>query len=89
MKNINIDKKTAIRITVLIIALVNQTLVVFGISPIPFTSAEIEAGVATVFSVISTLWATWKNNDITPEARRGSKHMRNLKAKNKRKGEGN
>src|SRR5690625_1357745 len=84
MKNLRIDQLTAIRIVVLLIALVNQTLVVFGISPIPFTSAEIEAAVTAVFSVAATLWATWKNNDITPEAHRGTEHMRNLKAKKKR-----
>ena len=84
MKNLRIDQATAIRIVVLLIALVNQTLVVFGISPIPFTSAEIEAAVTAVFSVAATLWATWKNNDITEEAHRGTEHMRNLKAKKKR-----
>jgi len=84
-RKVNIDKKTGIRLVVLILALVNQTLVVFGISPMPFTSAEIEAGVTAVFSVIATLWATWSNNDITPEAREGTEYTHKLKAKNKRK----
>lgn len=86
MTKLNLDKATAIRILVLIAALANQALVVFGISPIPFTTAEIEAGLAVVFSVVATLWATWKNNDVTEEAKRGSAHMGALKAKNKRKG---
>ena len=86
MKNIRINKETGIRLTVLILALINQTLVIFGISPIPFTSAEIEAGVSVVFSVIATLWATWKNNDVTPEAHRATAHMNALKASKKRKG---
>ena len=85
MKDIRINKETGIRLTVLILALINQALVIFGISPIPFTSAEIEAGVSVVFSVIATLWATWKNNDVTPEAHRATAHMNALKAKNKRK----
>jgi len=85
-RKFNSDKDTAIRIIVLIIALVNQILVVFGISPIPFTSAEIEAGVTAVFSVAATLWATWKNNDFTPEAKRGTEHTRNLKESKKKKG---
>src|SRR5690625_7656746 len=73
MKDIRINKETGIRLTVLILALINQALVIFGISPIPFTSAEIEAGVSIVFSVIATLWATWKNNDVTPEAHRATR----------------
>lgn len=84
-RKISIDKATGIRITVLLIALTNQALVVFGLSPIPFTLAEIEAGVATVFSVISTIWATYRNNDITPEAREGTRVTRELKADKKRK----
>lgn len=82
-KNLKIDSKTATRLIVLLIALINQTLVVFGVSPMPFTTAEIEAGVTAVFTVIATLWATWKNNDITPEAHKGSKYMRRLKEKRK------
>src|SRR5690625_7531093 len=73
MKNIRINKETGIRLSVLILALINQALVIFGISPIPFTSAEIEAGVSIVFSVIATLIATWKNNDFTPEAHRATR----------------
>lgn len=81
MNKISVNKETAIRIIVLVIALINQALVAFGISPVPFTSAEIEAGVSTVFSVAATLWATWKNNDVTPEAHRATEHMKALKAK--------
>lgn len=84
-----VTKETAIRILVLVIALVNQGLVAFGLSPVPFTSAEIEAGLATVFSVIATLWATWKNNDVTPEAHEATAKMREEKAKNRRKGDDN
>lgn len=80
-----ITKETALRIAVLFIALVNQFLVAFGISPVPFTSAEIEAFLSTLFTVIATLWATWKNNDVTPEAHKATAHMNALKAKNKRK----
>lgn len=84
---ISIDKASAIRILVLIIALVNQTLVIFGLSPFPFTSAEIEAGLSVIFTTVAAIINTYKNNDITPEARKGTEHMRALKAQNKRKGD--
>jgi len=80
-----ITKETALRIAVLFIALVNQFLVAFGISPVPFTSAEIEAFLSTLFTVVATLWTTWKNNDVTPEAHAGTAKMRELKSKNGRK----
>lgn len=80
-----ITKEAALRIAVLFIALANQFLVSFGISPIPFTSAEIEAFLSTLFTVVATLWATWKNNDVTPEAHEGSALTRKLKAQNKHK----
>lgn len=78
------DKATAIRTIVLIIALVNQALVAFGLSPMPFTTQEIEVGLSYVITVAATLWSWWKNNDITPEAREGTRVTRELKAKNKR-----
>lgn len=85
----SIDKASAIRILVLIVALINQVLVVFGLSPFPFTSAEIEAGLSTAFTVVAAIINTYKNNDITPEAQKGTKLTRELKAKNKRKEGGN
>jgi len=85
MRKFNIDKATLIRTLVLIVALVNQALVAFGLSPVPFTAAEIEAGLSTLFTVLATLWTWWKNNDVTPEAKQATKHMQALKAKKKRK----
>lgn len=79
------DKATAIRTIVLVIALINQALVSFGLSPFPFTAQEIEVGLSYVFTVVATIWAWWKNNDTTEEAREGTRVMRELKAKNKRK----
>lgn len=79
------DKATVIRSLVLIVALINQGLVAFGLSPVPFSTAEIETGLAMVFTAGATLWAWWKNNDVTPEAKQATKHMNALKAKKDRK----
>lgn len=85
MRKFTIDKATAIRTIVLIIALVNQALIAFGLSPFPFTSQEIEVGLSYIFTVVATLWAWWKNNDVTPEAQEGTRITRELKADSKRK----
>lgn len=82
--NFKMDKATLIRTLVLIAALANQALVAFGLSPLPFTPAEIEAGLASLFTVLASLWAWYKNNDTTPEAQQGTRVTRELKAKKKR-----
>ena len=85
MKKFTMDKATAIRTIVLVIALINQALVAFGLSPFPFSAQEIEVALSYVFTVCATLWAWWKNNDVTPEAHKATAHMNALKAKKKRK----
>ncbi len=85
MKRFKMDKATAIRTIVLFVALANQFLVAFGLSPFPFSAQEIELALSYVFTVIATIWAWYRNNDITEEAQKGTAHMNALKSKNKRK----
>lgn len=59
------DKGTIIRTTVLVVALINQVIVMFGLSPLPFNDAEVEAGVSALFTTVAALWAWWKDNDVT------------------------
>lgn len=80
----SMDKATVIRTLVLVVALANQFLVAFGLSPFPFTAQEIEVGLSYTFTVIATLWAWWKNNSVTAEAHEADDYMRELK-ENKRK----
>ena len=85
MGKFSMDKATAIRTIVLVIALINQALVAFGLSPFPFSAQEIEVALSYVFTVAATLWAWYRNNDLTEEAHEGTKLTRKLKAENKRK----
>ena len=55
------------RTIVLIVALINQALTMFGLNPIPFSEDEIYNGVTVLFTVVATLVAWWKDNDITKE----------------------
>lgn len=71
----NADKATWIRTIVLAIALINQILVSIGLSQMPFTPAEIEAGLSALFTALAALWAWCKNNSFTDEARRGDTLM--------------
>lgn len=75
----NVEKAVLIRLLVLIVAVVNQTLVLFDMSPIPYTNEEVEAGLTALATVLATLWATWKNNSVTKEAREADAYLRKLK----------
>ena len=55
------------RTIVLIVALINQALTMFGLNPIPFSEDEIYNGVTLLFTIVATLIAWWKDNDITKE----------------------
>lgn len=56
------------RLAVLVILLINQTLIAFNMSPLPFNDEEIEAGVNAVLLFIAAVWSWWKNNAVTAEA---------------------
>ena len=71
MKKINlkgVSNQTWVRTIVLVLALVNQALVMFGV-----TDNEVELETWTryatyIFTVISALWSWWKNNSFTEKA---------------------
>lgn len=75
------DKFTLIRTIVLAVALINQSLVLAGYSPLPFDDTQVENTVTIVFSVAASLLAWWKNNSITREAKEADKYLKELKGK--------
>lgn len=64
------DKPSVIRTIILIVALVNQTLVSFGKSPLPFDDNQIDLFVSTVFTIAASLVAWYKNNYVTKKGKR-------------------
>ncbi|MCI2256523.1 phage holin [Domibacillus sp. PGB-M46] len=66
----NIDHGTIVRTVVLFVALINQMLLAAGYSPLPFKNEEVELFVTTLITAVTAVWAWWKNNDISREARR-------------------
>ncbi len=68
MKRINITKGTLIRTILLVLALVNQVLSVFGVSPIPIDDDTVTNLISTIWTVIASLIAWWKNNSFTDKA---------------------
>lgn len=81
MKNLKIESGTIARTIVLFIALINQLFAVFGRQQIPLNEDLIYQLVSAGFTIISTIWAWWKNNSFTPEAIIADAYMHDLKAK--------
>ena len=76
MKKINITKGTLIRTILLVFALINQVLAVFGKSPIPIDDDTVTNLISTAWTVIASLIAWWKNNSFTDKAIKADKVLR-------------
>ena len=60
-----INAETIAGILILLLALINATLQMFGINILPISNEEITNIVSTVFLIATALWNTWKNRNIT------------------------
>lgn len=79
------DKSNAIiRLIVLAILIVNQTLITFGFEPLPFSDEQIYEAVSIVALVVGTIWVWWKNNNLTDEALSGQAEIERLKGAHKK-----
>ena len=68
MKNINlkgINVETVTGVLILLVALVNAVLQMFGINTLPIENGEISEIVSTVFLIVTTLYNVYKNRNIT------------------------
>ena len=68
MTKINLKGVTAETVTgilILLLALVNATLKMFGINALPIQNEEVANIVSTIFLIVTALWNTWKNRNIT------------------------
>lgn len=68
MNKINLKGVTAeavIGVLILLIALVNAVLQMFGVNTLPIENEEVSNIISTVFLIITALWNTWKNRNVT------------------------
>ena len=68
MKNINLKGVTDEAVTgvlVLLVALINAVLQMFGINTLPIENGEVSEIVSTVFLIVTTLYNVYKNRNIT------------------------
>ena len=60
-----VTTENIVGILILLVALINAILQMFGIKTIPISNDEINNIVSTVFLIITTLYNTWKNRNFT------------------------
>ena len=68
MTKINLKGVTAETVTgilILLLALVNAILQMFGINALPIQNEEVANIVSTIFLIVTVLWNTWKNRNIS------------------------
>ena len=78
IKNVKAD--TWARLIVLVIALANQVLAIFGKGQIAIAENDIYQLCSIVATVISAFAAMWKNNSFTQEAQVADDIMKDLKS---------
>lgn len=78
----NISSDTIGRTVVLIIALVNQVLAIFGKPILNIAENDIYQVISILFTIGATVCAWWKNNSFTHAAILGDKVTKNLKEGN-------
>ena len=68
MKKFNlkgINAETVTGVLVLLLALINACLKMFGIDMLPIQNEEVSNIVSIVFLIVSALYNTWKNRNLT------------------------
>ncbi len=76
---LNCSMQTVIRTLVLVVALINQVLTVFGKNPLPFSQEELYQTLSAVATTLASLWAWWKNNSFTAAAVEADRYLEQLK----------
>ena len=70
---------TIARTVILALALLNQVLTVAGYSPIPIDDETINLTIASVWTIVASVVAWWKNQSFTQAAIEGDEVMRGIK----------
>ena len=64
----NVSAGTVARTVCLILALINQILVIFGKGTISFAEDNVYQVVSVIFTIVTAVFAWWKNNSFTKAA---------------------
>lgn len=68
MENLHVKADTIARTVVLFLALANQVMVACGWSPVAIEEDSVYTLVSTIATLVTAVWAWWKNNSFTQAA---------------------
>jgi len=74
-----VSKETIIRTAILVLAIINNGLALFGKSPLPIDNEMLVNVISFLFTTGSALWAWWKNNSFTHNAIEADNYLVHLK----------
>lgn len=74
-----IKPETIIRTIVLVLALANQVLAIYGKEALPITEDEVYQAITLIVTIATSLWAWWKNNSFTQPAIKADVYMEQLR----------
>ena len=72
-------KETIIRTAILILALINNALTLFGKSPIPIDDETLSTLLSLILTTAAAIWAWWKNNSFTKHAIEADEYLEELR----------
>ena len=75
---------TIARTIVLVLALLNQILAIFGKEQIPIAEDNIYQLVSILFTIGAAVWSWWKNNNVTKAAQDAQRVLDGIKGKGTR-----
>ena len=78
------DVGTITRTILIIIALINQGLVIAGKNQLPFEDDQITQVISFGFTTVTALIAWWKNNNFSREAKEAQHYLDALKSVKKK-----
>ena len=65
-----------VRVSVLIVLLINQLLIGFGFEALPFSDEQIYEGLSTVATVVMSIVTTYYDTDVTKQARQNKEILK-------------
>ena len=83
MKNINLKGVTAEAVTgvlILLVALINAVLQMFGVNTLPIENGEVSDIVSTIFLITTTLYNVYKNRNISTASQKAQQITNALKS---------
>lgn len=72
--------KSIALLLVQLFSLLQTGLSIAGVSQLPFTTDQVSTAITGVIAVIASVWAWWRNNNVTEAAVRGQQVVNAVKA---------